>query len=158
MKKTSGFTLMEIIIVVGIILILAVMGMGSYSIARRAIVMDLETDKLVALLNSTRDESKKTAKCFGIRFAKNSAPRKIHSIYANYVNGCSNEFALVDVEWSKEIVVGEDLTVIFIPPQGAMKLDPEAKTAQIVLNYNGTNSVRTISFNTETGKIEKLTK
>lgn len=158
MKKTSGFTLMEIIIVVGIILILAVMGMGSYSVARRAIVMDLETDKLVALLNSTRDEAKKTSKCFGIRFSQDAAPKKIHSIYANYVNGCSNEFALVDVEWAKEVVVGEDLTVLFVPPQGTMRLDPEAKTGEVVLSYKGTNSTRTISFNTETGKIEKLTK
>lgn len=162
----TGFTLMEIIIVISVVLILAVLGIGSYGVARRAIAIDLETDKLVAALASAREESKIGLLCRGFLFKKNTAVQKIEAAYRNPVLGCDNNYEKSAFPASAEVAVAglteddaavDEFSVIFAPPLGKMQIRHGAKTAEITLALKTGPNARRILLNSETGKIEKLT-
>ncbi|MFA6521887.1 MAG: prepilin-type N-terminal cleavage/methylation domain-containing protein [Candidatus Gracilibacteria bacterium] len=161
----KGFTLVEIIIVVSIILTLAVLGVESYAVARRSMVIDLTTDKLVQALYSSREQAKNSAKCTGMRFETNKMPQNIEADYKNPVDGCENDFEVSSATWTKETQIyallldsdqKESFDVVFIPPLGQIKLPDGFKNAEIILSLKNQTNSRKIILSSLTGKIEKL--
>lgn len=164
MKK--AFTLIEILIVISIILIITSIGIGSYTMVRKNMTVDLETDKLVAVMHSLRETSRTEVKCAGLKLTKNSPPEKIEALYKNAVDGCDETETLSEIDWSNEIIISEIAldgikhnvaSVIFVPPMGNMQLKPTASKSDITLALkNGNYKTKTISLDKLTGKIEKL--
>lgn len=164
MKK--GFTLIELLIVIGIIIVLAVAGAASYSTARQNIAVDLEADKLVALLNTLREESKVSAKCAGITFEKGKTPSKTEANYKNKTQKCAGQAKVSEINLSPEIRISElnldetqhdVFSVIFIPPAGSAQFAPDAAEAEIILSVKSKSYLsRTVLINQATGKIEKV--
>jgi prepilin-type N-terminal cleavage/methylation domain-containing protein len=80
----KGFTLIEILIVITIIAILAVLSAAGYTAFRKAALIDLSADSLVAQINEMRDkaihgtkegidgEGEKFLKCYGVNFEKSA--------------------------------------------------------------------------------------
>lgn len=163
MKK--GFTLIEILLVLGIVLMLATIGLGVFSGARRNLTIDLETDKLIAAFNSLRANAQAKAECFGIAFEQNKPPRKITASYLNKRQGCdSNEqqflFPLPDGIVISGLSIDDgaknDMKVWFVPPQGTLQLDPHGEQAEIIVSTASSSGVsKKIVIHAATGVIEK---
>jgi prepilin-type N-terminal cleavage/methylation domain-containing protein len=163
MKK--GFTLMEILVVLGIIVMLATIGLGIFAGSRRSLTVDLETDKLVAAFHALRGEAQTKAKCFGVVFEPNKPPQKIVSAYLNRLQGCSANENQSALPWEKEIVISglaldggskNELKVWFVPPNGKLKLNPEGAVGEITLAIASPTAIsRKILLRTATGVIEK---
>ncbi|MEK7524041.1 MAG: hypothetical protein AAB588_03330 [Patescibacteria group bacterium] len=161
-----AFTLLEIVIVIGIILLLATLGIGSYSAARRSLTIDLETDKLVQLVSSLREISKTSPQCAGIRFETNRPSQKIVYAYKNSVEGCEKNGILTPTNGSSEVtitgiqqgtVIVKTASLLFTPPLGTLQIQPTAENLSITLALKNSPTVRrTISFELTTGKIEKI--
>lgn len=164
MKK--AFTLIELLIVIGIIITLAVFGIGSYSAARQNITLDLETDRIVALLQTLREQSRTSAKCAGITFEKGKMPTKIEAKYQNSKQKCANKMGVSDVNLSPEItlsglqldgVARDVFSILFVPPHGEAEFTPESSEAVLTLKIKSKNYLsRDILINRISGKIEKL--
>lgn len=78
----KGFTLIELLIVMLIVSILVVMAVGGYTAYRKAALVDLNADALIAQINDMRDKTihgtkyettagSELLKCFGLKFEKN---------------------------------------------------------------------------------------
>jgi prepilin-type N-terminal cleavage/methylation domain-containing protein len=161
-----AFTLIEIIFVIAVILIIAALGAGSYGAARRSMAVDLEADTLVASLHQFRDASRVQPKCAGVRFTKNTSPKKIETAYLNSKQGCDANETLSELVWPDEVIISKlvlgdaeqnSLSILFIPPHGTMKIVPanEKTEVSIAFKANTTHS-RTVVLEPKTGKIEKL--
>ncbi|MBI4994250.1 hypothetical protein HZC21_01225 [Candidatus Peregrinibacteria bacterium] len=167
LHSALAFTLIELLIVIGIIIVLAVAGIASYSTARQNIAVDLETDKLVALLHTLREQSRTGAECAGITFEKGETPSKIEAAYKNKIQKCAGKVNVSDVILSPEIVLTElnldeaardVFSVTFIPPHGTAQFAPEGEEVEIILSVKSKFYLsRTILINRATGKIEKET-
>lgn len=163
LKKNSAFTLLEILLVIAIIAILAMAGAGSYSIARRGIAVDLETDKIIALLQDLREQTKISATCIKVQFLKNQ--QKITKETAQYENRRCGNFSSSDIPLNSNIVTADitanetardNLAVLFTPPFGALSSEPTAQTAEIKLAFKTNQTAwKKISINLISGKIEK---
>lgn len=167
-----AFTLVEILVVISIIMLIATTGIISYNSTRKNLAIGIETDKIVTLFHSLRDETQNNTgsaegqKCYGIRFSKNAAPQKIETVFLDKVHGCAEEekYSGLDIAqdfFPSEIIsdesVKENLSVIFIPPYGMMTIRPDrgVKT-QITFHLKNTpETTGKIEFNTTTGKVEK---
>lgn len=149
MKKNIplGFTLIEILIVISIISIIVGVGVTSYGKSRKNLLIDIETDKLVADLQVMRDQTKVAPKCIRVIFKKNTPPEKIELEYKNSVEKCGNLTGAP---------LNGYLTVTFIPPYGTIELQPNTDIAYIKLGIDE-NFSRTISINRNTWKIAKET-
>lgn len=164
-NQKQGFTLVEIIIVIGIILVIAGIGIGAYGNARRGIAVDLESDKIIATLHSLRSESQSVTRCVGIVFKKNQTPRRIESAYLNAVDGCDAISESRPLILDENIVVSaltldggqrSEFSVLFAPPLGTMRFIPSAGEGLLTISTKaGSASARTIALNSQTGKIEK---
>lgn len=163
----GGFTLLEILIVISIILIVGVMGAASYTLARRGIAIDLQSDKLVVTMNKLRDEAKISAKCTGIAFANDSAPQLISGEYVKSSRACDGVRTKSPISgWPSDISVTaintdslptNELEVIFVPPRGVMQIEPAARNVEIQLTFTKTSEPvsRIISISKDSGTIEK---
>lgn len=163
-RTVMAFTLIEILIVISIILIIASMGIGAYSSARRGITVDLESDKIVATLHSFRSEAQNTSKCIGMIFQKGKTPRRIESGFLNMVDGCDTTSGSSPLPFDSDIAVSAltlginqrgEFSVLFVPPLGIMQFVPSAGDGSIEISTKTSSSKRTIVLNSQTGKIEK---
>ena len=145
MKKSFGFTLIEILIVISIISIIVGVGIVSYGKSRKNLLLDIETDALVADLQAMRYQTKVAPKCIRVTFKKNAPLEKIELEYKNPVEKCGN---LISTP------INEEITVTFIPPYGTIELQPNTDIAYIKLGTDE-NFSRTISINRNTWKIAK---
>lgn len=160
-----AFTLIELLIVIGIILTLAVFGVGSYSAARQNIALDLEADKIVALLQTLREQSRTSAKCAGITFEKGKIPSQIEAKYQNSKQKCAAKVGVSDVSLNPEIILSEIqldgavrdvFSVVFVPPHGEAEFTPESSEAVLTLKIKSKEYLsREILINRISGKIEK---
>ncbi|GEM_PF-4515265 len=163
MKK--GFTLIEILVVIGIIVMLATIGLGVFSGARRNLTLDLETDKLIAALQSLRTTAQTQSLCVGLQFERSKSPQKITAAYRNRVQKCDSNETREAFPWPKEIAFADllldetsrkDLSVWFIPPQGNLQLQPPGKSAELTLAITAPTMIsKKISLHAATGRIEK---
>lgn len=154
-----AFTLIEILLVLSVILIVAMLGIGSYTAARQNMTIDLEADRLVILFHELRDASRAGARCFGIRFEKNENPQKIEAAYQNPRQGCDPNETSSPLPWSPEISVAREnaVSVLFIPPHGNIKIQPDADFAEVTLALKKVpQKTRTITIEHATGRIWKL--
>lgn len=153
-----AFTLIEILLVLSVILIVATLGIGSYTAARQNMAIDLEADRLVVLFHELRDASRTGTRCFGLRFEKNEDPQKIEAAYRNPRQGCDPNETNSPLSWSPEISVAQENTVsvLFIPPHGNIKIQPDADAAEVTLALKKVpQKTRTIMIEPSTGKIWK---
>lgn len=156
---------MEIILVLGIILMLAAIGLGVFSGARQNLSIDLETDKLIAAFNSLRANAQAKAECFGIAFEQNKQPQKITAPYLNRIQGCGADENRSTLPWQKEITVSDlildggsknEFAVWFMPPNGKLRLSPDGASGEIILAIASPAAVsKKIVLNPNTGVIEK---
>lgn len=163
MKK--GFTLIEILLVLGIVLMLATIGLGVFSGARQNLSIDLETDKLIAAFNSLRASAQAKAECFGIAFEQNKPPQKITASYLNRRQGCDSNVQQLLFPLPNGIVISNlsidggqknEFTIWFVPPQGTLQLDPRGEQAEIIISTASSSGVsKKIVIHTATGVIEK---
>ena len=163
MKK--GFTLIEILVVIGIIVMLATIGLGVFSGARRNLTLDLETDKLIAVLQSLRTASQTQCLCVGLRFERNKSPQKITTSYRNRVQKCDPNETREAFSWPKEIALADlaldetsrdNLEILFIPPQGNLQFKPAGESAQLTLAITSPTMIsKKILLHAPTGRIEK---
>lgn len=169
--RASAFTLVEILIVISIILIVSAIGAGAYSSARKSLALDLETDRIVAMLHSMRTAAQiaqrnAAPKCHGVKFRRNEEPQKIETAYSDPIHGCEDAENLISTNAENAIVAGNilldgnsenDLSVLFAPPRGAMKFNRIiGKNAEITIALKrGASRPKVIAINRESGKIEK---
>ena len=160
-----AFTLIELLIVISIIMIIATVGITSFSSARMGLVVDLESDKLVSLLHTLRNETRAKSKCFGIAFEKNKPPQKIEAAYKNPVEGCDKpvsstlqfdpDLVLTDVKLDAR--AQNAMSVTFVPPYGTMQFEPHGNDLELALSLRtGAYVAQTIRISSTTGKIEKM--
>ena len=165
MIQRKAFTLIELLIVIGIIITLAVFGIGSYSAARQNMTLDLEADRLVALIHTLREQSRTSPKCAGITFEKGKMPTEISAKYQNSKQKCAAKVNVSDVVLAPEIILSalklddtdrDVFSVLFVPPQGEAEFMPESSSAQLTLKIKSKNYLsRDILINRISGKIEK---
>lgn len=156
---------MEILLVLGIILMLATIGLGVFAGSRRNLTIDLETDKLIAVLNGLRGNAQAKAECFGIEFERNKPPQKITAPYLNRMQGCDANENRSALSWEKDIAISDllldggsknEFAVWFVPPNGKLKLNPDAVTGEIILAIPSPAAVsKKITLYANTGVIEK---
>lgn len=175
MKSKNGFTLIEIIIVISIILIISGIGIGIYANSRKHLVVDLDADKLIALLHSLREEAKTAspAKCLGIRFSNDETPLKIESSFDSDSQSCASERSASNIQrsassiqWGAETVIADilldsstadDLSVLFVPPFGEIEFSPAGSESEITLSFKRNPSFfKKINLNSLTGKFQKI--
>lgn len=171
-RLTRGFTMIEILVVITIIIILAVMGAGAYSVGRRIAIIDLHAEKLVSQLNSLRDKSQAVTppKCIGVYFEKNAAPKKIEMPYLNARQGCDHtQETKLDMDWQKDVLVttikvngqpqDSALPIVFVPPHGALApisgISNESDNTTFTLELTYKDRTRTVEINESSGTIEK---
>lgn len=167
-KKNSAFTLIEILIVIAIILIMTAVGLDIYSSSRKFMVVDLESDKLIALMRSIREESKalRPAQCVGIEFSVNNTPQKVYSDYNSDARDCGNARTTSPITFGGEAAISAitlnnssrtNLTLNFAPPFGEMELSETGNTGEITVAFRtNTNVFKKIYFNRMSGNITKL--
>lgn len=163
--RIHAFTLIELLITISILAIIVTISIGSYSYARRGIVLDLESDKLIARLNTVRDSSKVSASCKGLRIQRSGVLEELSAPYSYEQRTCG-EFK-VDRQFTTapEVLVSKILsnagdvaatTVNFIPPQGVVSSIPPATIIEVTLGLKaGAPFTKTIIVNTVTGSITK---
>ncbi|MBI5412720.1 prepilin-type N-terminal cleavage/methylation domain-containing protein [Candidatus Peregrinibacteria bacterium] len=168
MKKRfdSGFTLIEIIIVISIILIISGIGIFNYTAVRKNMAIDLETDKIVQILNLMREETKSSGRCIGIKFKKSETPARLESAYNGQTKGCDTAAEMAMSEFRELLAVNleedgreiPDWSVMFVPPFGAMRFSPDAlESAKIVFALkNAEQNTRTVSLEPVSGRIVKM--
>lgn len=152
----AGFTLVEILVFLTIVLIISIVGISSYTSSRRSMLLNIESDRIVSLLHSMREISQTQAKCLGIRFEKDKTPQGIESIYLNKVQKCSPDEKPYPIALENEIISQQSLSVMFIPPAGNMQILPIGVEPRVTMALKLTTSIpTTITLNSQTGKIEK---
>lgn len=166
-----AFTLVEILVVIAIIAIFAVIGLGSYRGARNTLVIDLEADKLVAFLQSAREETREAPHCVVIQFL-GGALERYQVPFINPVAGCGEipqNGATIspisfpfdkDVSLAGIILDGKQQTsakIIFSPPNGRISFGPAGAQESLSLGLNSVPGlIRTVTVTSATGQIEKI--
>ena len=140
LRANKGFTLIELLIVISIIMIITVIGLVSYNSLRRGTVADIEIESLAAELHSLRDLSRSHAACYGIRFEKNSSPKRIEAAFLPTRQTCADKN-------SKTL-----LTALFLPPEGRIEFNPKGTRATVTLGHS--RNTRSLTLETISGKIE----
>lgn len=167
MKK--GFTIIELLIVIAVIGIVAGLGVSAYSVARRAIAIELQADSLVAELQSLREDSKRSSVCVGIRLAEKEVPQKITAPFKNKIEGCgeanSQEFLL----WPADTAISflqlegrptKKYDILFVPPLGSIRLSSDAAQAHVWLSLKRAPELneRIVEITALSGVIHKIKK
>lgn len=160
----KGFTLIEILVVISILLLITTMGIDVYSGSRKYMVVDLESDKLVSLLQSYRQEAKAFGKCIGVKIEISKPPVKAVSDYDGVNQDCDEDLQFTPIAWSGEADISQvsppanELTVLFSPPFGEIQMQPVGSDErQVTISFKNKPEVfKAISINSATGKIQKL--
>jgi prepilin-type N-terminal cleavage/methylation domain-containing protein len=151
--KKKGFTLIEIIIVLGIIGLVAVISVASYGIAKRKVELDIAADSVQSLIAEARDKSKSgytkgeelsdtTSLCFGI-FAEvgrnielfntpyNKLNKKCEKDNLNFIKtGFQNKQIFMKEIYFYGEPLEKDLTIFFKPPYGEIEFVDTADTGK----------------------------
>lgn len=153
---SKAFTMLEILVVITIIIVLSAIGIGNYRSTKINLTIDLETDKVVAFLQSAREETRAIPNCIEVVFKKNETPQKREGVYKNPVQGCdfSNKTP-ISFQLSSDIIPASSIRFLFIPPKGDMQVTPKETEEIRLVSKNNIGLYRTISWNTRTGRIEK---
>lgn len=168
MKKKAGFgfTLIEILIVISIILIISSIGILNYTAVRKNMAIDLETDKIVQTLNSMREETKSLGRCVGVKFEESKMPVRLEAPFKKEIKGCDATVAETAMPQFQELFAVNldedgrempDWSVMFVPPFGTMRFSPDAidfAKATFALK-NAEQNTRTVSLEPVSGRIEK---
>ncbi|PJC36638.1 hypothetical protein CO046_04450 [Candidatus Peregrinibacteria bacterium CG_4_9_14_0_2_um_filter_53_11] len=165
----AGFTLLELIIVITVLMLVTALGLGSYGLARASLIMDLQSERLVATLNSLRDQAKTHTDCIGVDFTNDAYPELLRQPYTNPREGCSGDIERTEFpNWSKDVVTSQlsldgrelstPLVIFFIPPTGVVRIDPAAQVTTITISLTRYGYVRerTIEIDATTGRIQRL--
>lgn len=153
-KKDHGFTLIEIIVVIAIIMIFAAVSAGGFSAMRRTVALDISTDTIVNTLNALRGESQRGTSCSGMQFQAGSTPKKITALYSNATRSCNlSSLQESPFIWNHDSTIESDLTILFAPPRGTMVAPTEEKKLTLTSN-NGRS--RTIKINPLSNTVNTL--
>lgn len=161
--EKKGFTLIELMVVITIVVVLSTLGVGSFRSIRASVTLDIEVDKLVALVQKTALEVKSVSAsqgplCIKIIFEKDGHPQKITSPYINSFDGCEwSAPKTLAIPFSEDIGMDSNVTVSFVPPSGRMNLESTGNELILFLVRNP-SMTRKIIFNAGTGTVEKIKK
>lgn len=170
MKRYAAFSLIEMVIVISIITIMSTIGITSYRSAKRGILIDIESDKLVVLMQKMRSQTRAGGQtkpqCFGVFFKLNEKPQQLVTTYNTETKKCNAEGAdaeTSDIEWSDELALQHitadqsepsELKIFFLPPHGDLKMKP--LSADLLVGFTGGfPQQRRIFINGASGTIEK---
>lgn len=174
--KKTGFTLIELMIVISIILILSTLGISSYRSVRASLVLDMEADKLVLLLQGFEAQTRVSsnsqgARCIRAVFDPEKSPQQYTAIYRNAVQGCDWDKATVsNIALSEDVAIENRVVVSFIPPRGQIQVDVSSlgrsvapagtfdlqKTALILSLKRNPETIRHVVLNQISGTIQKI--
>ena len=161
MKK--GFTLIEILIVISIILVLVGIGLESFARSRQNLLLTIETDKLMTVLHDLRDAAKVAPRCYSIVLTPQKA-EKIVAGFKNKIAGCSTENQKSLLSFPPELRISinlddkphDSITINFLPPFGSLSINPAGKKVELRISLQNNNErFYSILLHPDTGKIEK---
>lgn len=176
-RSKSGFTLVEMLVVIAIVSILAIVAVSSYTRYRKASLVELAAQNIVANLYEARDSVKygkatdsDFSKCRGLLIStkdgvgiqKMTADFKSEKIFkeGKWVSGdCSSDSSgfvsePIDMDDFVNVVsvgIGEELAIWFMPPNAETNLEGDAV---VLLQYGEDKDVsfqRNIKINLKTG-------
>lgn len=164
-----AFTLIEIMVVIFIILIFAVIGTGAYSAVRQRLIPDIETDKVIAMLNSLRSTARSSGMCEGLIFTKNAPMQRTESAYVNPSQPCAEPTTKIATPFTQSVALSaitidntsrDTIQVQFIPPQGSLDFalqqgETGAQAVLTIASANAPENFKTVVINKLSGVIEK---
>jgi len=170
-KPRSGFTLIEMLIVISIIGILATMSIGSYQKTRQSADVNIQIDNFIDELRILKSKaSNSNTTCYGMLITKT----EIKNIQSNYVNPytkCGNTIQVSDssiklnrnqILRDQQVQPLEQINVLFYPPLGNVYLpdldllgteSQESLIFKLALNDSKNNQI--VTFNSTNGSIQK---
>ncbi len=161
-----GFTLVELMIVIMIVMILTVLTMGSYAGVQRSARLDYAADTFVAVMKeqmtlarSGRVDAADELLCFavkvegGVMYTRASEYVAVGSAGVDYCSDVGREWEVVDGLEGEAIEVSDDFEVYFKPPFG--KADSDVNEEVVEISLNGGES-RKVKVNTEIGEIARI--
>jgi len=161
--QQKGFTLIEIVIVIAIIIIISTLGVGSYSSINNNLAIDFFADNFISKLHSTRVSTQSQPKCLGLRLQKDAEVKATESAYKNARTGCEKNKKTTTLDLGKNIVASqilldgietESVDIFFEPPAGIMKFSPDGKNIEIIFALvTDATKTRTVTIEKNTGKI-----
>lgn len=161
----KGFTLIEIVIVIAMIIIISTLGVGSYSSINNNLAIDFFADNFISKIHSTRVTTQSRPKCLGLRLQKNATVKAIESAYKNARAGCEKNKKATTLDLGKNVVASqilldgiemESADIFFEPPAGIMKFSTEGKNIEIIFALVAdVTKTRTVTIEKSTGKITK---
>lgn len=85
MQRRSGFTLIELVIVAGLIAIIAIVSVLSLGGRKRRADLDTTAQQMVTLIRSaqTRAVSRQSSTAWGVRFDNSTTTRPFYALYAS---------------------------------------------------------------------------
>ena len=150
LNNKRGFTLIEVLMVILIISILSVMAVNAYIYARYRGLLNLQTEKIVEALRSSKFEVTRGSieggpKCLGYRMITGKST--LEKINADYLDGkCGKikslgtaEFALtrpINIAGVKRASIEvEKVDIYFSPPEGEMFVDGKKEEATLIIQF-----------------------
>ncbi|PIQ77817.1 hypothetical protein COV82_02580 [Candidatus Peregrinibacteria bacterium CG11_big_fil_rev_8_21_14_0_20_46_8] len=160
-----GFTLLELVIVMAVIMIIAVIGVGAFTTSRQNIQITLAHEETLAALHEIRNDVRRTSECAVVEFTAGSGVRITRMPYNGEAKNCDSAnggfVPLVHYEGIHilEIRSGqstlENVSITFIPPHGDMDFSNGASEIEISLALRKKPIFsRGIILDAETGRIE----
>lgn len=140
--KGNGFTLVELIVVTGIILLFSAIVFPNFNFGEKNLALERSASKLVQDLSRAR-EMAMSGEAYGIKFEINS------SSYVLFVDLNNNQIETIETfVLEKGIKISNlspasPLIITFTPPDPTIKINPAASSAAITLaNDNQTKIIK----------------
>lgn len=125
LQRLKAFTLIELLIVIGIVVTISIVGFGDFSGQRDTRVLALETEKITTVLRATQQSSitQEDGAQWGVRFTNASSGADYYEIFAgvSYSAGTVRKKAVLnsDVAFSNP-AEGAFTDIIFNPKSGTL--------------------------------------
>ena len=175
----SGFTLIEMLIVITIVGLLSMMAVGSYTHYRKSSLVDLAADNIVSTLYKARDEVRfgkdlagleDQAVCRGVKLVVEEGVKEISSVFSGQKvwNGsseswskgsCSGNYVDSLIDMDDLVVVSEvensdmgECVFLYEPPNG--EVSGLSSCGQVILKYGEASEgqfERMLDFNSSNG-------
>jgi len=171
-RDNSGFTLIEMLVVISILGMLATMSIGSYQRTRQAAELKNQIDVFMDEMRSTKSlASSSSNKCYGFQISKTGI-LEIESDYLDPFNKCTTslltspsnlQIEASQIKRDQQVQELKSVDILFYPPLGetflpAIDLKGEKSFETIFFKFkmgSKTNG-QIISFNSSNSSIQKI--